>query len=57
MMYKALKACTNFSSMVSNTVLKELCYIAQLDTWKEEDFPGQYKNKYGRVNNILKHFC
>lgn len=30
--------------MVSNRVLKELCYVAQLDFWKEEDFPGSYEN-------------
>ncbi|KAF6022128.1 CNBD1 [Bugula neritina] len=38
-MYKALKTFTNFSSMITNKVLKELCYVAQLDSWKEDNFP------------------
>ena len=45
-MYKALKNFINFSSMVSNRVLKELCYVAQLDFWKEDDFPGYNSYKY-----------
>lgn len=40
-MYKALKTFTNFSSMITNKVLKELCYVAQLDSWKEDNFPGR----------------
>ena len=55
-MYKALKNFINFSSMVSNRVLKELCYVAQLDFWKEDDFPGynSYKYVYAHVIHVYK---
>ena len=39
-MYKVLKTFPQFANMVSSKVLRELCFVAQIDVWKEEDFPG-----------------
>jgi hypothetical protein len=42
--FSILKTFDFFADNVPNTILKELCVVATLETWKEQDFTGHCSN-------------
>ena len=51
--FSILKTFEFFADNISNNVLKELCVVAQLETWKEQDFTGMYCSQIVDLNSFL----